>query len=55
LIYRDIESNLKRFEDKYGLGSSEFIQKFESVEMGDDMDFIEWDSLFDMRKRVRIG
>ncbi len=48
----DIEGNLKKFEEKYGFESKEFIERFESGEMGDKIDFIEWASLYDMQQRV---
>jgi hypothetical protein len=49
----DIEISLKEFEEKYGLESTEFIKKFESCEMGDEMDFMEWASLYDMKERLK--
>jgi hypothetical protein len=49
----DIEISLKEFEEKYGLESTEFIKKFESSEMGDEMDFMEWASLYDMKERLK--
>lgn len=49
----DIEISLKEFEEKYGLESTEFIKKFESGEMGDEMDFMEWASLYDMKERLK--
>ena len=38
----EMRVELDQFERQYGLGSSEFYEKFESGEMGDDMDFFEW-------------
>lgn len=49
----NIENDIKKFEDKYQLKSNEFIKKFESGEMGDDVDFFEWASLYDMQKRLK--
>jgi glycogen synthase len=49
----DIKNNLNKFEVKYGLPSKEFIIKFESGEMGDEMDFIEWAALYDMYNRLK--
>lgn len=49
----DIQGNLKKFENKYGFESKDFIEKFESGEMGDKIDFIEWASLYDMQQRVK--
>jgi hypothetical protein len=49
----DIQGNLKKFEEKYGFESKEFIERFESGEMGDKIDFIEWASLYDMQQRVK--
>ncbi len=38
----EIHAELDQFERQYGLESSEFYEKFERGEMGDDMDFFDW-------------
>ncbi|MEZ4517432.1 MAG: hypothetical protein R3C44_11575 [Chloroflexota bacterium] len=47
-----LESDLTEFEDKYGLKSSQFFERFEHGDMGDAMDYIEWASLYQMYVRA---
>jgi hypothetical protein len=49
---REIKRKLLKFERKYKMKSSDFIKKFESGQLGDDADFMEWASLWDMAERV---
>ena len=37
-----IKTEIKQFEDKYQIISSEFLKKFEKGELGDSQDFFEW-------------
>jgi len=37
-----IKTEIKQFEDKYQMISSEFLKKFEKGELGDSQDFFEW-------------
>jgi hypothetical protein len=46
------EQELKNFESKYQLDSDEFYRRFESGELGDDMDFFEWVSLIEMQEKL---
>jgi len=39
---RIIKTEIKQFEDKYQMISSEFLKKFENGELGDSQDFFEW-------------
>ena len=43
---------LKSFERAYGMKSSVFFKKFSEGKMGDDMDFIEWSSIYQMYRRL---
>ena len=36
------KSEIKEFEDKYHLTSSEFQRKFEKGDLGDSQDYFEW-------------
>ena len=38
----DYQSICKRFEQKYGMTSDEFLLKFESGELDDSQDFFDW-------------
>ncbi|OGV98682.1 MAG: hypothetical protein A2W75_00640 [Nitrospinae bacterium RIFCSPLOWO2_12_39_15] len=43
---------LKRFERKYKKESSIFFDEFNNGRLGDDMDYIEWASLYQMYRRL---
>ena len=43
---------LKKFERKHKKESSVFFDEFNKGRLGDDMDFIEWSSLYQMRSRL---
>jgi len=43
---------LKTFERAYGMKSSVFFRKFSEGRLGDDIDFIEWSSLYQMYNRL---
>jgi len=48
----EIRNTLVKFEDKYGMSSAKFLSRYESGELGDDMDYLEWSSLLDMHGRI---
>ena len=47
-----LNKELKKFERKYKKESSVFFDEFNKGRLGDDMDFIEWASLYQMRSRL---
>ncbi|MFQ6120000.1 MAG: hypothetical protein ACE5KE_08955 [Methanosarcinales archaeon] len=49
-----LKNKLQKFESKYKLKSSEFYEKFENGELGDDMDFFEWYAYLDSIKRLNL-
>ncbi|EKF86383.1 hypothetical protein [Methanobacterium formicicum] len=49
---KEIEAQMRSFEEEYGLDSDEFILKFDKGETEDNIDFMEWASLYDMKKRI---
>jgi hypothetical protein len=51
-LLNELRDDLIAFEKKYKKKSDEFDRSFKSGELGDDMDFVEWSSLFDMYKRI---
>ena len=51
-LLNELRDDLISFEKKYQKKSDEFDRSFKSGELGDDMDFVEWSSLFDMYKRI---
>ena len=44
----DLESCIKRFEEKYQIASQEFYQQFQAGELGDSADFFEWNTYYEM-------
>ena len=47
-----LADQLQEFEKKYAMNSSNFCTRFESGEMGDDMDYIEWAATVEMLKNA---
>jgi len=44
----DLEHRLKSFEEKYQMPSEHFHQLFQAGELGDAMDFFEWNTYYEM-------
>ena len=44
---------LAELEQKYDMKSADFIEKFKRGEMGDEMDFIWWASIYDLYLGLR--
>ncbi|MFB6212656.1 MAG: hypothetical protein ABEI53_02455 [Candidatus Magasanikbacteria bacterium] len=42
-----LRERVESFEGEYGMESDEFRERFESGELGDDKDFMEWDVYLD--------
>jgi hypothetical protein len=38
----------KQFEAEYALSSTDFYRRYESGEMGDELDFVEWAATIEM-------
>lgn len=49
---RKLDKELRQFERSYKMESSFFIKEFTSGRQGDEMDFVEWASLYRMRQRL---
>lgn len=47
-----LDKELKVFERAYGMKSSVFFKKFSEGKIGDNMDFIEWSSIYQMHNRL---
>jgi hypothetical protein len=43
-----LRDQLAVFENRYGLTTPEFYERFEHGEMGDDADFFEWSATWEM-------
>ena len=53
-----LQQDLAGFEQQYHLSSDEFYRRFQTGQIGDDMDFVEWASLVQMvenlKKRLQL-
>ncbi len=49
---KTLDKELKKYEQTHKKKSSAFIKEFNSGKLGDDMDFIEWSSLYQMQNRL---
>ncbi len=47
-----LDKDLKKFERAYKKETSVFFKEFKEGRMGDNMDFIEWSSLYQMRNNL---
>jgi len=47
-----LKDQAKEFEQKYGMNSEEFYEKFEKGELGDQQDFFLWVSNLDIYKKL---
>jgi hypothetical protein len=47
-----IREKLTTFEEKYGLKTDEFYQRFQEGKLGDEMDFFEWSALADIYQEI---
>ena len=45
----DLENRLKSFEAKYQMPSESFHQRFQSGDLGDSVDFFEWNTYYEIR------
>ena len=50
----DLEIRLKRFEEKYHMLSESFYQHFQAGELGDSMDFFEWNTYYEMWTATQV-
>lgn len=44
----DLEHRLRRFEERYHMPSESFHQRFQAGELGDSIDFLEWNTYYEM-------
>jgi len=49
---RRLDKELKKFERTYKKESSIFFNEFKKGRLGDEMDFVEWSSLYQMRNHL---
>ncbi|WP_017721864.1 hypothetical protein [Kamptonema formosum] len=48
-----LEKRLQTFEAQYQMSSEEFYQRFRAGELGDAMDFFEWNVFYEMWKSAQ--
>lgn len=44
----NIQVDMRKFETKYNLSAEQFVEKYETDELGDNEDFIIWAGLYEM-------
>ena len=49
----DLTAALLAYEERFGMASEAFYQRFEAGELGDRADFIEWASFYDMLQNAK--
>lgn len=49
---KKLDGELKRFEQSHLKKSSDFFKEFSEGLLGDEMDFVEWASLYQMRQHL---
>jgi hypothetical protein len=50
----DLEQRLRQFEEKYQMPSERFYQRFQAGELGDSMDFFEWNTYYEMLNAAQM-
>ncbi|MCT7948873.1 hypothetical protein NG798_03660 [Ancylothrix sp. C2] len=50
----DLEHNLKKFEEKYQMSSQKFYQEFQAGQLGDSIDFFEWNTYYEMLTSTQV-
>ncbi|MGK7902269.1 MAG: hypothetical protein AB4352_12815 [Hormoscilla sp.] len=55
---KELAGDLQQFEAQYKMSSSDFARRFQAGELGDDVDFVEWNAFYQMwcsvQKRLPI-
>ncbi|MBU0599292.1 hypothetical protein KKB84_05510 [bacterium] len=49
---KELQEKMNLFEKRYKMDSEDFYKRFNEGNLGDDMDYIEWFALYDMKKRI---
>ncbi|MCG8367681.1 MAG: hypothetical protein MJA27_30640 [Pseudanabaenales cyanobacterium] len=50
----DLDHRLKSFEEKYQMLSEHFYQRFQAGELGDSIDFFEWNTYYEMWNSAQV-
>ena len=46
------DHDMGEFENRYGMASGRFYERFEAGKLGDAMDFFEWAGLYELRQDI---
>lgn len=49
----ELEEELQNFEQHYQISSAEFYQKFHLGQLGDNIEFVEWNAFYEMWQRLQ--
>lgn len=49
----ELEADIRKFEQEYQMSSAEFYQRFHAGELGDDIDFVEWNAFYQMWQELQ--
>ena len=52
-IQQRLMKQLEEFEDRYGLKTTEFRDRYDKGLMGDEVDFVEWSATIDMLANIQ--
>lgn len=50
----DLKHRLKEFEERYQMPSEHFHQRFQTGELGDDINFFEWNAYYEMLTAAQV-
>jgi hypothetical protein len=50
---RDLETRLSAYEEQFNMSSQEFYLRFRAGELGDEVDFVEWNVFYEMHQAIR--
>jgi hypothetical protein len=51
---KELEHRLKKFEEEYQMPSAHFHQRFQAGELGDSIDFFEWNTYYEMLNAAQV-
>jgi hypothetical protein len=49
----ELDRDLQAFETQYQWSSKEFVQRFRTGLLGDDVDFVEWDAVYRLKESLQ--
>ncbi|QKQ97911.1 hypothetical protein GKQ38_00015 [Candidatus Nanohaloarchaea archaeon] len=47
-----VKQKIQQMEEKHGMNSEEFREKFQAGELGDEKEYMKWDMLLDAKKEL---